>query len=79
MASEKVEVILDAQKCQGYGLCLGSEDVFALDSAANIAHLKLRFVDISRRGEIEEAVRDCPAGAISYRIVQESVEEPPHE
>ncbi|MBS7663622.1 ferredoxin [Pseudomonas lalucatii] len=71
MASEKVEVILDTQKCQGYGLCLGSDDVFELDSAANIAHLKLRFVDISRKDEIEQVVRDCPAGAISLRVVQE--------
>jgi ferredoxin len=71
MASEKVEVILDALKCQGYGLCLGADDVFELDSVANIAHLKQRFVDISRKGEFEQLVRDCPAAAISLRVVQE--------
>ncbi|MGH8467010.1 MAG: ferredoxin [Pseudomonas sp.] len=71
MASEKVEVILDALKCQGYGLCLGADDVFELDSVANIAHLKQRFVDISRKGEFEQLVRDCPAAAISLRVIQE--------
>ena len=71
MASEKVEVILDALKCQGYGLCLGADDVFEMDSVANIAHLKQRFVDISRKGEFEQLVRDCPAAAISLRVIQE--------
>jgi ferredoxin len=71
MASEKVEVILDSLKCQGYGLCLGADDVFELDSVVNIAHLKQRFVDISRKGEFEQLVSDCPAGAISLRVVQE--------
>jgi ferredoxin len=73
MAHEKVEVILDTLKCQGYGLCLGADDVFELDSTANIAHLKQRWVDISRKGEFEQLVRDCPAGAISIRQV--SIEE----
>lgn len=71
MASEKVEVILDSLKCQGYGLCLGADDVFELDSVANLAHLKQRFVDISRKGEFEQLVSDFPAGAISLRVVQE--------
>lgn len=71
MACEKVEVILDTQKCQGYGLCLGSDDVFELDSGANIAVLKQRFVDISRKEEFEQLVRDCPAVAISLRVVHE--------
>ncbi|WP_297838531.1 ferredoxin [Pseudomonas sp.] len=71
MANEKVEVLLDALKCQGYGLCLGADDVFELDSVTNIAHLKQRFVDISRRDEFEQLVRDCPAAAISLRVVQE--------
>ncbi|AYC31292.1 ferredoxin [Pseudomonas cavernae] len=71
MATERVEVILDTQKCQGYGLCLGADDVFELDAAANIAHLKQRFVDIARKGEFEQLVRDCPAAAISLRVVQE--------
>ncbi|MCO6056723.1 ferredoxin [Pseudomonas sp. MOB-449] len=71
MATDKVEVILDTQKCQGYGLCLGSDDVFELDSAANIAHLKQRIVDVSRKGEFEQLVRDCPAAAISIRVFQD--------
>lgn len=71
MANQKVEVILDGLKCQGYGLCLGADDVFELDSEANIAHLKQRFVDLSRKGEFEQLVRDCPAAAISLRVVEE--------
>lgn len=71
MANQRVEVILDTQICQGYGLCLGSDDVFELDTEANIARLKVRFVDASRLGEFEQLARDCPAMAISCRIVQE--------
>ncbi len=71
MTSEKVEVILDGLKCQGYGLCLGADDVFDLDTVTNIAHLKQRFVDISRKDEFEQLVRDCPAAAISLRVVQD--------
>ncbi|MBB1606077.1 MULTISPECIES: ferredoxin [unclassified Pseudomonas] len=69
MANQRVEVILDTQKCQGYGLCLGSDDVFEMDDAANIARLKVRFVDLARHGEIEQLARDCPAMAISCRVV----------
>ncbi|MNF79002.1 hypothetical protein D3C84_612050 [compost metagenome] len=71
MANEKVEVILDTHKCQGYGLCLGADDVFDLDESVNIARLKTRFVDVARLGEIEQIARDCPANAISCRVVQE--------
>lgn len=68
---EKIEVLLDTHKCQGYGLCLGMDDVFALQDDANLAHLKQRFIDASRLAEIEQIARDCPAGAIAHRIVQE--------
>ena len=71
MANSKVEVILDTQKCQGYGLCLGSDDVFELNGSANIAVLKTRFVDLSRRDEIAQVARDCPANAITFHIVEE--------
>lgn len=69
--AERVEVILDTKKCQGYGLCLGSDDVFEMEPEGNIARLKMRFVDISRLGEMEDAARDCPANAISCRVVQD--------
>ncbi len=71
MPNVRVEVILDSLKCQGYGLCLGADDVFELDLDTNIAHLKQREVDVSRKQEFEQLVRDCPAAAISLRVVEE--------
>ena len=75
MSGERVEVVLDAQKCQGYGLCLGSDDVFEMDASGSVAQLKTRFVDISRLAEIQQAARDCPACAISCRVVQDATME----
>ncbi|MCQ4241775.1 ferredoxin [Stutzerimonas stutzeri] len=75
MSDERVEVVLDAQKCQGYGLCLGSDDVFEMDSSGTLAVLKKRFVDVARLDEMQQLVRDCPAGAISCRVVATASEE----
>lgn len=69
--AEKIEVLLDTHKCQGYGLCLGMDDVFELQDDANLARLKQRFIDVARLEEIRQIAHDCPAGAITHRIVQD--------
>lgn len=67
--TNKIEVLLDTVKCQGYGLCLGVEDVFEIPEGTNVARLKQKFVDADRQAEIDQAVADCPAMAISFKLV----------
>lgn len=68
--TQKIEVLLDTMKCQGYGLCLGVEDVFEIPEGTNVARLKCKFVNLDRRAEIEQAAGDCPAMAISFQLVE---------
>ena len=67
--TQKIEVLLDTMKCQGYGLCLGVEDVFEIPEGTNVARLKQKFVALERLTEIEQAAADCPAMAISFKRV----------
>lgn len=59
-----VEVEVDEQLCQGYANCLdAAPEVFELGED-DIARPRARSYPSSRRGELEEAARRCPAKAI---------------
>lgn len=68
MNNQKIEVILDKHQCQGYGMCLMSEDIFEIPEGSQVAHLKLHMVDLDREDEIKQLACACPAQAISFRI-----------
>ena len=62
----RLEVTLDGTKCQGYGLCLGiAPDVFDIPTGSPVAVLLRLRASEDERAKLEEAVRSCPAQAIS--------------
>ena len=68
--TQKIEVSLDSTQCQGYGMCLISEDIFEIPQGSQVAQLKLHMVDLDREDEIKELANACPAQAISFRILE---------
>lgn len=68
--SNQIEIILDTHQCQGYGMCLMSEDIFEIADGSQVANLKKHFVDIDREDEVKELANACPAQAISFRVVE---------
>lgn len=65
-----MEVHVDASKCLAYGTCVGiAPDVFDLPARAKIVVLLKREVADDEIEEVEEAVRCCPARALSLRAV----------
>lgn len=68
--SNQIEIVLDAHQCQGYGMCLMSEDIFEIPEGSQVASLKIHLVDMDREDEIKELANACPAQAISFRIVE---------
>ena len=72
MSAKKIEVVLNAHQCQGYGMCLMSEDIIEIPQGSQVASLKLHVVDITRQDEIEELVASCPAQAISFKILEDA-------
>jgi ferredoxin len=68
--TQKIEVILDSKQCQGYGMCLMSEDIFEIPQGSQVASLKIHLVDMDREDEVKELANACPAQAISFRIVE---------
>ena len=68
--SNLIEIVLDAHQCQGYGMCLMSEDIFEIPEGSQVASLKIHLVDIDREDEVKELANACPAQAISFRIVE---------
>ncbi|TCB52312.1 ferredoxin [Acinetobacter sp. ANC 4779] len=70
MSNQTIEIILDAHQCQGYGMCLMSEDIFEIPQGSQVANLKMHFVDIDREDEVKELAGSCPAQAISFRILE---------
>lgn len=72
MSDKKIEVILDTHQCQGYGMCLMSEDIFEIPDGSQVAQLKLHEVDFSRESEIVDLVSACPAQAISFKVLENS-------
>lgn len=70
MSNQKIEIVLDTHQCQGYGMCLMSEDIFEIPNGSQVASLKQHLVDLEREDEIKELAGACPAQAISFRIVE---------
>jgi ferredoxin len=65
------EVVLDGSKCQGYGLCLGiAPDVFDMPDGSPVAVLLRAEVSHGELAAMQEAVRNCPAGAISLSKIR---------
>ena len=68
--SNQIEIVLDTHQCQGYGMCLMSEDIFEIPEGSQVASLKIHLVDMDREDEVKELANACPAQAISFRIVE---------
>jgi ferredoxin len=62
----EMEVRVDAGKCLAYGTCVGlAPDHFDLPARAKIVVVVKRTVADDEREDVEEAVRNCPARALS--------------
>lgn len=60
------KVLVDLDRCQGYANCvMVAPGVFDIDDVKGTAILKQEHPDESLRAACEEAVRQCPAEAIS--------------
>ncbi|MFE5699621.1 ferredoxin [Rhodococcus koreensis] len=58
-------VVVDLQRCEGHGQCLIEEPgVFGMDDEG-YAEVMKESVDDLLRTTVEQAVRACPAGAVS--------------
>jgi ferredoxin len=65
------EVVLDGSKCQGYGLCLGiAPDVFDMPDGSPVAIVLRSDVPGDELATMHEAIRNCPAGAISLMKIR---------
>lgn len=61
------QVVVDATRCQTYGLCLTIHpEIFDLPSDGTVARV-LRDVEADDLPDVEEAIRACPAQAILLR------------
>ena len=65
--SERLAVQLDPTRCKSYGICVSVlPDVFDTPAGSAVAVLLRDTVDADERADLEEAVRNCPAQAISF-------------
>jgi ferredoxin len=63
-----VTVAVEAGKCRGYGLCVALQpDVFEMPAGASTVVLLRDTVAGDDLDDVEEAVRACPAQAITLR------------
>ena len=63
-----MEIHVDASKCLAYGTCVNlAPDHFDLPPRAKVVVLIKRTIADDEMEDIEEAVRDCPARALSIR------------
>ena len=61
-----LEIHVDPSKCLAYGTCVGlAPDHFDLPPRAKVVVLLKRTIADDEMEDIEEAVRSCPARAIS--------------
>jgi ferredoxin len=66
----QVRIQLDTGRCLAYGTCVSIHpEVFALPKGARVAVLQREVADASELDDLEEAVRSCPARAISIGMV----------
>ena len=67
-AQAGMEIHVDAGKCLAYGNCVGlAPDHFDLRTGANSVVLLKRAIAGDEMEDIDEAVRSCPARALSVR------------
>ena len=67
-AQAGMEIHVDASKCLAYGTCVGlAPDHFDLPRGAKTVVLLKRMIDDDEIEDIEEAVRSCPARALSIQ------------
>lgn len=70
VASSRVAV--DTTRCQGYGLCVGIHpEIFDVPAGSAVAVLLRDVLDEDDLADVEEAVRACPAQAISIVAAQQ--------
>ena len=67
---QTIQIVLDTRQCQGYGMCLMSEDIFEMSPGAQVANLKTHQTTVDRLGEIEELAKSCPAQAIRFSVTE---------
>lgn len=61
-----MRVVADTSICQGHQLCQGeAPDVFGFDEAADVVTVLNESPDESRRSDVQQAVKYCPAFALS--------------
>ena len=69
--SDQIEVLLDTNLCQAYGVCVGIvPDVLATPPGSPVAVLLKTHVNASDREDLAEAVRACPAQALQIGPVR---------
>jgi ferredoxin len=70
-AQAGMEIHVDSGKCLAYGTCVGlAPDHFDLPRGAKTVILLKRMIDADEIADIEEAVRSCPARALSLQPVR---------
>ncbi len=61
-------VFVEVSRCQAYELCVAiNPEVFEVSPEATVAHVLRDVTDDEDRKDVEEAIRACPAQAISLR------------
>ena len=66
--SDQIGVQLDTSRCRSYGVCLSIlPDVFDTPPGSPTAVLLRSEVSPDDQEDLEEAIRNCPAQAISMR------------
>ncbi|WP_445189146.1 ferredoxin [Pseudonocardia sp. Cha107L01] len=62
-----MKICVDTNKCLGNGLCeAAAEDIFEVGKDA-VVRVLVDAASEDRRADIEQAVEDCPVGALSIQ------------
>lgn len=65
-AAVGMEIRVDPRKCMAYGICVSiAPDLFDLPAGAKVVIALKRVAAQEEMDELEEAVRNCPACALS--------------
>ena len=68
--SLRLAIALDTTRCKSYGICISVlPEVFDTPASSAAAVLLVDTVGEEDRDDLEEAVRNCPAQAISFTSV----------
>jgi ferredoxin len=70
-ALPSMRVVVDAARCQTYGMCVvANPDVFDVPAGSIVARVLRDVVDGADLDDVREAVAACPAQAISLAAVE---------